>query len=84
MDPKFAVLGPVQVRDSAGRQVSVGGPRPRALTCALVAEAGRVVSVDRLIDRVWGDEPPPTAVGTPTTPNWRPASASTRRWKAGN
>jgi len=64
MDPKFAVLGPVQVRDSAGRQVSVGGPRPRALTCALVAEAGRVVSVDRLIDRVWGDEPPPAAVGT--------------------
>ncbi|HEX4251384.1 MAG TPA: BTAD domain-containing putative transcriptional regulator, partial [Pseudonocardia sp.] len=64
MDPKFAVLGPVQVRDSAGRQVSVGGPRPRALTCALVAEAGRVVSVDRLINRVWGDEPPPAAVGT--------------------
>jgi DNA-binding SARP family transcriptional activator len=64
MDPKFAVLGPVQVRDSAGRQVSVGGARPRALTCALVAEAGRVVSVDRLIDRVWGDEPPPAAVGT--------------------
>jgi DNA-binding SARP family transcriptional activator len=64
MDPKFAVLGPVQVRDSSGRQVSVGGPRPRALTCALVAEAGRVVSVDRLIDRVWGGEPPPAAVGT--------------------
>ncbi|HWN34862.1 MAG TPA: BTAD domain-containing putative transcriptional regulator, partial [Pseudonocardia sp.] len=63
MDPKFAVLGPVQVRDSAGRRVSVGGPRPRALTCALVAEAGRVVSVDRLIGRVWGDEPPPAAVG---------------------
>jgi DNA-binding SARP family transcriptional activator len=58
------VLGPVQVRDSTGRQVSVGGPRPRALTCALVAEAGRVVSVDRLIDRVWGGEPPPAAVGT--------------------
>ncbi|HWN32024.1 MAG TPA: BTAD domain-containing putative transcriptional regulator [Pseudonocardia sp.] len=64
MDPRFGVLGPVQVRDSAGRQVSVGGPRPRALTCALVAEAGRVVSVDRLIDRVWGGEPPPAAVGT--------------------
>ena len=58
------MLGPVQVRDSTGRQVSVGGPRPRALTCALVAEAGRVVSVDRLIDRVWGGQPPPAAVGT--------------------
>ena len=58
------MLGPVQVRDSAGRLVPVGGPKPRALTCALVAEAGRVVSTDRLIDQVWGAEPPAAAVGT--------------------
>jgi DNA-binding SARP family transcriptional activator len=64
MDPKFGVLGPVQVRDTAGRLVLVGGPKPRALTCALVAEAGRVVSTDRLIDQVWGTDPPSAAVGT--------------------
>jgi len=64
MDPKFGVLGQVQVRDSAGRLVLVGGPKPRALTCALVAEAGRVVSTDRLIDQVWGADPPMAAVGT--------------------
>ena len=64
MDPKFGVLGPVQVRDSVGRLLPVGGPKPRALTCALVAEAGRVVSTDRLIDQVWGADPPAAAVGT--------------------
>jgi DNA-binding SARP family transcriptional activator len=64
VEPKFLVLGLARVRDGAGRLVSVGGPRPRALLCALVAEAGRVVSVDRLIDQVWAGDPPPAALGT--------------------
>jgi len=30
----------------------------------LLLEEGRVVSADRLIDELWGDEPPPTARGS--------------------
>jgi len=54
------VLGPYRSETTTGRQVSVGGPRLGS-DLPLVAEAGGVVSVDRLIDRVWGGEPPPAA-----------------------
>ena len=36
------LLGPVQVVQ-AGREVGLGGPRPRAVLALLVLEAGRVV-----------------------------------------
>jgi DNA-binding SARP family transcriptional activator len=57
------VLGPVEVlRD--GVAVELGGPQPRAVIAHLALDAGRVVSVERLIDRLWGDEPPRTPLGT--------------------
>ncbi|MGW2516209.1 BTAD domain-containing putative transcriptional regulator [Streptomyces sp. NPDC001617] len=46
-----------------GRALSLGGPRPRALFALLVLARGAVVTGDRLIDVVWGEEPPPSAVG---------------------
>ncbi|MET9325349.1 BTAD domain-containing putative transcriptional regulator [Tsukamurella sp. NPDC003166] len=49
----IGVLGPVVV---GGR--SVPGVRARRLLVALVLADGRPVSADRLIDEVWGDEPP--------------------------
>jgi DNA-binding SARP family transcriptional activator len=42
----------------AGRQVAVAGGRQRALLAILLLHAGEVVSSDRLIDDVWGEEPP--------------------------
>jgi DNA-binding SARP family transcriptional activator len=57
------VLGPVEVaRD--GVVLDLGGPQQRAVVAHLAVEAGRVVSVERLIDRLWGDEPPRTPLGT--------------------
>ena len=57
------VLGPVEVvRD--GNNVDLGGPQQRAVVAHLAVEAGRVVSVERLIDRIWGDDPPRTPLGT--------------------
>jgi predicted ATPase/DNA-binding SARP family transcriptional activator len=56
-------LGPVQVV-RAGREVWLGGPRPRAVLALLVLEAGRVVPVDRLVEEVWGGRPPPGAAKT--------------------
>jgi DNA-binding SARP family transcriptional activator len=55
------LLGPVEVSSDNGR-VALGGPKPRALLAMLALDAGSTVSAERLIDGLWGDEPPATAV----------------------
>lgn len=55
----FGVLGPVELR-VGGRPVALP-PRPRAVLAYLVLHAGTVISTDRLIGAIWGDEPPATA-----------------------
>jgi DNA-binding SARP family transcriptional activator/ABC-type branched-subunit amino acid transport system substrate-binding protein/DNA-binding beta-propeller fold protein YncE len=57
----FRVLGPLEVSEE-GRLVDLGGPTQRALLAVLLLNASEVVSMDRLIDELWGDEPPATAV----------------------
>ena len=57
------VLGPVEVRRD-GEALDLGGPQQRAVIAHLALDAGRVVSVERLIDRLWGDTPPRTPLGT--------------------
>jgi DNA-binding SARP family transcriptional activator/tetratricopeptide (TPR) repeat protein len=54
---EFRMLGPVEVW-AQGRRVDAGQPRQRAVLAALLADAGRAVPVDTLIDRVWGEAPP--------------------------
>ncbi|MEU9023353.1 BTAD domain-containing putative transcriptional regulator [Actinomadura sp. NPDC048394] len=53
----FGVLGPVEAHGEAG-SVAVGGPRVRALLAMLALDAGRVVTSERLIDGLYGEEPP--------------------------
>jgi WD40 repeat protein/DNA-binding SARP family transcriptional activator len=50
------VLGPLEVL-SDGVDVRLGGPKQRTVLALLVAEVGKPVSVDALIDGVWGEEP---------------------------
>src|SRR5919199_5165566 len=57
------VLGPLVVEGPDG-PVSVGGPIPRRVLCALLVRPGAVVSVDALIDAAWGDNSPVTAERT--------------------
>jgi DNA-binding SARP family transcriptional activator len=57
---EFRVLGPVDVL-ADGRPVPLPAAKPRALLAALLLSRNRVVSVDRLIDDLWGEEPPETA-----------------------
>ena len=53
----FRILGPLEVsRD--GRAVPVAGARQRELLALLLLEAGRVVSTDRLMDELWGEQQP--------------------------
>ncbi|MGW0771807.1 BTAD domain-containing putative transcriptional regulator [Streptomyces sp. NPDC002676] len=44
-----------------GRPVAISGPRQRTIFAMLVLARGRVVSVDSLVDAVWGIRPPTTA-----------------------
>ena len=57
---EFRILGPLEVEDS-GRSVPVGRGRQRALLALLLLHANEVVAQDRLIDELWGSEPPETA-----------------------
>jgi DNA-binding SARP family transcriptional activator len=57
---EFAVLGPLEVR-SDGRAIPIGRGKQRTLLALLVLNAGRVVPAERLIDELWGDDPPATA-----------------------
>ena len=56
----YRILGPLRVID-ADRPIPLSGAKQRALLAMLLLEANHVVSSDRLIDRLWGDEPPETA-----------------------
>ncbi len=59
----FAVLGAFRV-DRDGEAVPLGPRLQRTLLAILVMEAGHVVPVDRLIDLLWGEEPPGAAIAS--------------------
>ena len=50
------VLGPVSASFD-GRVLPLGGPRQQAVLAALVAARPQVLSTERLIDELWGDDP---------------------------
>ena len=60
---EFGVLGPVRVvRD--GRELELGGPKPRAVLALLLLAAGRVVPAEYLAEALWRGAPPPGAAKT--------------------
>jgi DNA-binding SARP family transcriptional activator len=56
----FRVLGPLQVATN-GTHLPLGGAKQRAVLALLLLHANEVVSVDRLIDELWGESPPGSA-----------------------
>jgi DNA-binding SARP family transcriptional activator len=58
---QFRVLGSLEVR-VGGRLVHFGVPKRRLLLLALLSQANAVVSVDRLTDWLWPEDPPRSAV----------------------
>ena len=58
---ELGVLGPVQVRHY-GLPVAIPGAKPRAILTMLGLRGGSVVAADALVELLWGDEPPRTAV----------------------
>jgi DNA-binding SARP family transcriptional activator/ABC-type branched-subunit amino acid transport system substrate-binding protein len=57
----FAVLGPLAVQRD-GAPLPLGTGKRALLLALLLVESGRAVSRDRLIDELWGEQPPETAV----------------------
>src|SRR5262249_4972193 len=58
---EFRVLGPLEVSGGAG-PLPLGGAKQRALLALLVLDANHAVSRERLVDGLWGEDPPKTAV----------------------
>ena len=54
------MLGPVEVW-AEGRCAATGPPQRRGVLAGLLADAGRLVTTEALIGRVWGEEPPASA-----------------------
>ena len=54
------VLGPVEA-GSDGQPLALGAGKPRAVLAMLALRAGATVSADRLIEGLWGEQPPATA-----------------------
>lgn len=62
---RYRLLGPLQVvREESEVRVDVGPPKQRAVLAVLLLARGRVVSVDRLTDAVWGDDAPGSATAS--------------------
>lgn len=61
---RIGVLGPTRLTSSDGTALEIGPPKVRALLTLLAAEVGEPVSVDRLVEGLWGESPPPTSIKT--------------------
>ncbi|CAM4049488.1 BTAD domain-containing putative transcriptional regulator [Kibdelosporangium persicum] len=55
---RFGVLGPIAVWTADGTPVTIPGAKVRALLAVLLVHRGEPVSVDKLVDALWGQEPP--------------------------
>lgn len=60
---ELGILGPVEVR-ADGQVLDTGHSRRRAVLAVLLLELGRTIPAQVLIDRVWGEDPPASALNT--------------------
>ncbi|MBO0829849.1 MAG: winged helix-turn-helix domain-containing protein [Streptosporangiales bacterium] len=56
-DLRFQLLGPIEVH-RGGENVPLRGAQPRCVLAMLLLSAGTTTSAERLVDAVWGDDPP--------------------------
>jgi DNA-binding SARP family transcriptional activator len=60
---EFRLLGPLEALID-GNPVNLAAAKPRALLALLLLHRNRVVPTEKLIDELWGDEPPARATKT--------------------
>ncbi|MEV0196028.1 BTAD domain-containing putative transcriptional regulator [Nonomuraea sp. NPDC050691] len=61
---EFRVLGALEARDDTGRAAALGGPLPRTVLARLLTARGALVSTDALLQAMYGDTPPPSALSS--------------------
>ena len=59
----FGVLGPLEAFAQGG-EIGLGSAQVRLVLAALLVDANVVVSADRLVEALWGDEPPASATSS--------------------
>jgi DNA-binding SARP family transcriptional activator len=59
----FSLLGPVRAW-RGGTELDLGSQQQRTTLAMLLLREGAVATLDELIDGMWGDEPPRSAVTT--------------------
>src|SRR5919108_2471595 len=57
---EFRILGPLEVYEQ-NCQIELGGRKQRALLGVLLLHANEPISSERLVDELWGDQPPARA-----------------------
>jgi len=60
---EFRILGPLEVHRGGG-PLRVPGAKERALLADLLVHAGQMVPADRLVEDLWGEEPPGNPANT--------------------
>ena len=60
--PGFRILGPLEVLADDGTQLALGGQKQRALLVLLLLRVNHVVSTDFIVEALWGENPPRTAI----------------------
>jgi DNA-binding SARP family transcriptional activator len=60
----YRLLGPLEVTRSDGRPIDLGPRKQRTVLAALLADSGRVVSTDRLVDVLWQGNAPSSAMAS--------------------
>lgn len=63
---RFCVLGPLELRLD-GRAVAPRGPKLQQLLALLVVRVNKIVPVDTLVDELWSETPPRTALSSVRT-----------------
>ncbi|MFM2071536.1 MAG: hypothetical protein RLZZ623_1799, partial [Actinomycetota bacterium] len=61
---QLRLLGNMQIRDDRGEVLPAGPLKRRIVVAVLGLSPGSVISNESLIDAIWGDAPPPSALGT--------------------
>ena len=61
---RYRLLGAMEIQADDGALIAIPAPKRRALLAAMLLEADRPVSTDRLIEALWESEPPPAALSS--------------------
>ncbi|MFI7574419.1 winged helix-turn-helix domain-containing protein [Micromonospora sp. NPDC049497] len=68
------LLGPLELLTTVDSPLAIGTPKQRLVLAMLATDAGRLVTIDQLVDELWPVDPPASAVA-----NVRTYAANLRR-----